>query len=1072
MRAVQGVLAALVVWVAVSAASAQTGGLKVVVLDGADKSPLPGAIVTLSHPLGFVKETSLQTDVEGMAQFPVLRPGDGYKVRIIMSDYSDFEQEVRIKLGAPLVLQVPMLPVLKEVVKVTGKTEVVDLDENQTSTTFGSEFIQDLPVPGRFYQNVLTLAPGVDDSDGDGNPNVLGARERDFKAMVSGVSNQDPLTGGFASLVNPDSIEEIEVITAGAGVEYGGAQGGFANIVQKQGSNDFEGVFNFLWASSVLDGNGADGTVSSEELQDFKQYQPAIQISGPILRDKLWYRLSHEYHYIDTPINTFGTIAVQTTRRQLNDDLITWQASPRNKLQFQYRSDPQEYGNLGVTSVRGPDSAVNNERSGPTYTFSWDAPYSTSLLVKSLVSWQDLEVKVLPTTTGLRNDCVSAVEGIAKTLENAYCANASTGQFSGSFNGNLQDQRQRLTVHSDAEHFASKLWGFDQRIKFGIHVENERYAITRNILPDMFFFVQRPNPAESEGEDADLDPIGLANTRISVPQVTFGRATGVKYSAFVSDQISLLSNLTATVGVRLDREDIQAKGKEVFDPQAQSDQFYELAATCITSTECANGMSYFDIPPFVFTSFENIDDIQAELGRILGVPATSVKLSGLTNQIQSGWYRRRELSNQDISNTNLSPYLAMTWDPFRDGKTKISGTLGRHYDKIFLNVPLEESNPARFFTQIETRFIGGQQVIPPGALGAIAPTNADITVVDRNLKTPYQDELMLGIERELWQESSIKFSYIRRKFKDQFQDIDINHAPGDYGRCLFGTNGWHVSPLNGQGEEVFDPFTETFYTDTDPGPGDGRIDDCNGEIVFVEAPEGGEGGSPPARSTYQDEPDGVPDAYLLNPSWGSIYHVGNYNTTDFTAYVLEFVRRQYKGWQMEASYAWSKAVGDAEDYNLQVGDDRSNLPFERGYLSYDRRHAVKVNATTITPWGFRLGSSVQWLSGLPYSITRDELAVDSMPPAYDTFSEPTSNRVRLVYPTRQRNDQRNRAAWNVNVNAAKEFNLKGGMNLQLRAEIFNLFNSDYLTIFENTNGANAAIRNFGRQFQISTRLAF
>ena len=97
----------------------------------------------------------------------------------------------------------------------------------------------------------------VGHDDGDGNPNVHGARERDFKASVGGVSNQDPLTGGWLNTVNFDSIEEVEVITAGAGAEYGRAQGGFANIIQKQGSNDFEGTFNFLYRSSKLDGNGA-----------------------------------------------------------------------------------------------------------------------------------------------------------------------------------------------------------------------------------------------------------------------------------------------------------------------------------------------------------------------------------------------------------------------------------------------------------------------------------------------------------------------------------------------------------------------------------------------------------------------------------------------------------------------------------------------------------------------------------------------------------------------------------------------------------------------------------------------
>jgi len=52
--------------------------------------------------------------------------------------------------------------------------------------SFGDEFVQDLPVQGRHYTNVLTLAPGLQDSDGDGNPNVHGARERDFATKTLG----------------------------------------------------------------------------------------------------------------------------------------------------------------------------------------------------------------------------------------------------------------------------------------------------------------------------------------------------------------------------------------------------------------------------------------------------------------------------------------------------------------------------------------------------------------------------------------------------------------------------------------------------------------------------------------------------------------------------------------------------------------------------------------------------------------------------------------------------------------------------------------------------------------------
>ena len=70
-------------------------------------------------------------------------------------------------------------------------------------------------------------------------------------------------------------------------------------------------------------------------------------------------------------------------------------------------------------------------------------------------------------------------------------------------------------------------------------------------------------------------------------------------------------------------------------------------------------------------------------------------------------------------------------------------------------------------------------------------------------------------------------------------------------------------------------------------------------------------------------PDGLPDLYVLNPGWGELLLVGNFNSSDYEAYVIELVRRQYRSWQMNASYTWSKAVGDAEDFNQILGNERT-----------------------------------------------------------------------------------------------------------------------------------------------------
>jgi len=295
MKLIRTALATIVVAAAITSAAAQSGALTVKVVDGADQIPLPGATVVLSSALQLVGESAVQTNIDGRAEFPILRPGGGYIVQVSMPGYATVRQdEIRVSISGAQTLTITLGEEITEHEKVVATRDVVDLEKSYQSTTFGDEFIQDLPVQGRFYTNVLTLAPGVQDSDMDGNPNVHGARERDFATIVGGVSNVDPLTGLQLSNVNIDSIEEIEIITAGAGVEYGRAQGGFANVIEKQGSNQFEGLFNFIFRSGALDGNGATG-LTGDDVPDFNWVQPALQVSGPILRDKLWYRLSYEY---------------------------------------------------------------------------------------------------------------------------------------------------------------------------------------------------------------------------------------------------------------------------------------------------------------------------------------------------------------------------------------------------------------------------------------------------------------------------------------------------------------------------------------------------------------------------------------------------------------------------------------------------------------------------------------------------------------------------------------------------------------------------------------------------------
>ena len=1061
MNVVRTAMATLVVLAAATAASAQSGALTVKVVDASDQSPLPGATVVLTNAVQLISETVVQTNADGVVEFPILRPGGGYILQVTMPGYAtQRKDEIRIKINDNQTIAVALGSEITETETITAKRDTVDLEKSETSTAFGDEFIQDLPVQGRFYTNILTLAPGVSDEDMDGNPNVNGARERDFQAIVGGVSNVDPLTGLALTNINYDSIEEVEVITSGAGVEYGRAQGGFANIIEKQGSNQFEGVFNFLFRTSALDGNGASN-VSEKEIGDFEWIQPAIQVSGPIMRDKLWYRLSHDWRKVEVPIDVGSSVVIQTLEQTTSSDMITWQASRRNKLAFSYLSDPRTIDNIGVDSNNPSETTYSVHNEGPLYRLSWTAPYSPRLLVDSLLAYQDASLEISPTTSGIQNNCISGLD----FLENAQCTDQETGQTSGSYNINWDDQRQRFTVRTQANIFGGRLWGSSHQFTLGFEGQNERYARTLRQGPEITF------DEVSDNSSGEIERVGLVSVRLAVPSVSEAEATGTNWAVFLEDQLKPLPNLTITVAARYDNEEINSSGMLPFDPEAESIDYLNQIQN--------NPANPNAVLQNAFTAYEDIGDFVNRLAVELGRSRDEVLIS-LSHSAQQStrWDRRRRPENVDIRNQNISPYLAVSWDPFKTAKTRFAFSAGRHYDKIFLAIPLIELEPITTDLNFRAQRVGSQWVVEElcGTSGACLNPTANVSTVDRNLTTPYQDEFTFTVEREIAAETVLAFRYVNRHFEDQYQDIDLNHIAGDYGRCQLQITP-SIRPLvpsPGTPTGLEDPFTGDIYDDTDPGDGDGRHDDCIGELV--DNPDGG-GGTPagglPLFDGFLIRPDGFPDAYIQNPGWGEIFVLGNFNTTEFHSYTVELTRRQYRNWQLNGSYTWSEAVGDAEDFQQLLGDDRTIIGDEHGYLSYDQRHALKVNATTLVPWagGFRFGTALGWFSGYPYSIRETNLSYDAVPPQYVGISS-AEPRSRLRYPTHQRNDQRNESWWNIDLQATKEFNLKGGVNMQLSVDVFNILNDDPLRVFTQDDGFNGYVREFGREWQLGMRVAF
>ncbi|HXH28633.1 MAG TPA: TonB-dependent receptor, partial [Candidatus Polarisedimenticolia bacterium] len=317
-------------------------GIRGLVLDK-DGAPLPGATITVTNASLGVSVGAVSND-KGEFRIAPLPPGRGYSVevnfptmsRVVLSD-------IEVSIGRLTAVPVTLRPAseLKETVKVVGTTETVNTENTTTETKFSKEFLDSLPIIGQNYQDVLKLAPGVSDVNGDGNPNIHGARDTDVVTLVDGVSTTDPLTGQQGQQLNFDSIQEIEIKTSGASAEFGRAQGGFVNILTKSGGNDFQGSFRFNYRSNILDGDGAGidpprlhGGLGEAGLRDLKfaDYTPFVSVGGPIRKDKAWYYFTAEYIQLQTPVNALTQAFVRGTKEKRVFGKLSWDVSTNQKL--------------------------------------------------------------------------------------------------------------------------------------------------------------------------------------------------------------------------------------------------------------------------------------------------------------------------------------------------------------------------------------------------------------------------------------------------------------------------------------------------------------------------------------------------------------------------------------------------------------------------------------------------------------------------------------------------------------------------------------------------------------------
>src|ERR1700704_349022 len=226
---------------------------------------ISGATVTVKDVERGISR-DLTTGDSGEYNAPNLLPGT-YTVRAESKGFKAIEQQkILVEVGKEVRVDLSLQP--GEVSQTITITEALPLVETSNATlggTLSNQTINDLPLNGRNYINLLTLRPGMTVYPGGGGStrSANGSRTEDIGYLLDGVREDDPYTGssvlnaaiaaGDSSTSLPiDAIQEFNT-EQNPKSEYGWKPGAIVNAGVKSGSNSIHGTAFAFGRTTALD---------------------------------------------------------------------------------------------------------------------------------------------------------------------------------------------------------------------------------------------------------------------------------------------------------------------------------------------------------------------------------------------------------------------------------------------------------------------------------------------------------------------------------------------------------------------------------------------------------------------------------------------------------------------------------------------------------------------------------------------------------------------------------------------------------------------------------------------------
>jgi len=239
----------------------------------------------------------LLSDSQGDFVFVEL-PVGSYRLEAEAMGFRKFVQEgitLHVNQAASVTIQLAV-GIPTQTVAVNANASMIETTSTNLGTTVGDREILDLPLNGRHFTQLGVLQPGVVPitpglalaggtlREGQAYA-VNGQRPESNNFLIDGSNNFNGVDGGFVLEPPVDAISEFRILTHTTNAEFGHSAGSTTNIITRSGSNNFHGsTWEFL-RNNAMDAK----SFFADSVEPLHRNQFGGTFGGPIKKDRIFF---------------------------------------------------------------------------------------------------------------------------------------------------------------------------------------------------------------------------------------------------------------------------------------------------------------------------------------------------------------------------------------------------------------------------------------------------------------------------------------------------------------------------------------------------------------------------------------------------------------------------------------------------------------------------------------------------------------------------------------------------------------------------------------------------------------